>query len=120
MLSIALWPCEAQCSSIDYCVPAKRGHRHACVCVLDGYIPSGGVSWFHSLGCAFMRGLCMQDEQEAVGRLIQYMQAVQGQQLWPSEDSSLSRPHPGSAAALQHLVESLVRGLVTLLHSTAS
>ena len=66
-----------------------------------------------------MRGLCMQDEQEAVGRLIQYMQAVQGQQLWPSEDSSLSRPRPGSAAALQHLVELLVWGLVTLLHSTA-
>lgn len=54
-----------------------------------------------------------------MGHLIQYMQAVQGQQLWPSEDSSLSRPNPASAAALQHLVESLVWGLVTLLCSTA-
>ena len=66
-----------------------------------------------------MRGLCMQDEQAAVGHLIQYMQAVQGQQLWLSEDSTLSRPNPGSAAALQHLVESLVWGLVTLFCSTA-
>lgn len=54
-----------------------------------------------------------------MGHLIQYMQAVQGQQLWPSEDSSLCRPNPGSAAALQHLVESLVWGLVTLFCSTA-
>jgi hypothetical protein len=50
----------------------------------------------------------MQETQEAVGHFIRYMQALQGQQLWPSEDSSLSRPRPGSAAALQHLVEMLV------------
>lgn len=51
----------------------------------------------------------MQDEEEAVGRLIQYMQAMQGQPLWPYEESTLQRPHLGSAASLQFLVQSLVR-----------
>ena len=50
----------------------------------------------------------MQDEQEAVGRLIQYLQAMQGQVLWSFEDSNLNRPHLSSAAALKHFVQSLV------------
>ena len=55
------------------------------------------------------RGLCiLQGEQEAVGRLIQYLQAMQGQLLWCFEDSNLNRPHLSSAAALQHFVQSLV------------
>ena len=37
------------------------------------------------------------------------MQAMQGQPLWPYEESSLQRPHLSSAAALQFLVQSLVR-----------
>ena len=51
----------------------------------------------------------LQDEQEAVARLIQYLQAMQGQLLWPFEDSSLNRPHLSSAVALKHFVQSLVR-----------
>ena len=53
--------------------------------------------------------ISMQDEEEAVGRLIEYMQAMQGQPLWAYEESSLQRPRLGSAAALQFLVQSLVR-----------
>ncbi len=50
----------------------------------------------------------MQEEQEAVGHLIKYLQAMQGQPLWSFEESNLQRPHLGSAAALQFLVQSLV------------
>ncbi len=59
----------------------------------------------------------MQEEEEAVGRLIQYMQAMQGQPLWPYEESSLQRPHLSSAAALQFLVQSLVREEICLFVS---
>lgn len=51
---------------------------------------------------------CLQDEQEAVARLIQYLQAMQGQLLWSFEDSNLSRPNLSSAVALKHFVQSLV------------
>jgi len=50
----------------------------------------------------------MQDEQEAVGHLIKYLQAMQGRPLWSFEESNLQRPHLGSAAALQFFVQSLV------------
>ena len=43
-----------------------------------------------------------------MGRLIQYLQAMQGQLLWSFEDGNLNRPHLSSAAALKHLVQSLV------------
>lgn len=62
----------------------------------------------------------LQDDEEAVGRLIEYMQAMQGQALWPYEQSTLQRPHLGSAAALQHLVQSVVRVDVLICHSSKS
>lgn len=43
-----------------------------------------------------------------MGRLIKYMQAMRGQQLWQSEEVSLTRPHVPSAAAIDFLVTSLV------------
>ena len=43
-----------------------------------------------------------------MARLIQYLQAMQGQLLWPFEDANLARPHLSSAIALKHFVQSLV------------
>lgn len=51
----------------------------------------------------------MQTEEEAAGRLIEYLHAMQGQLLWSFEDSNLNKPHLASSAALQCLVQSLVR-----------
>jgi hypothetical protein len=53
-----------------------------------------------------------QAQQERVGRLIKYLQAMRGQQLWQSEEVTLTRPSIPSAAALEALVTSLVRDFI--------
>ncbi|EIE19264.1 hypothetical protein COCSUDRAFT_48883 [Coccomyxa subellipsoidea C-169] len=52
-----------------------------------------------------------QAQQERVGRLIKYLQAMRGQQLWPYEQVSLTRARVPSANALHALVTSLVEAL---------
>ena len=46
-----------------------------------------------------------------MGRLIKYLQAMRGQQLWPYEEVSLTRTRIPSANALKALVTSLVSQL---------
>lgn len=48
-----------------------------------------------------------------MGRLIKYLQAMRGQQLWPYEQVSLTRARVPSANALRALVTSLVISLDT-------
>lgn len=55
----------------------------------------------------------LQAQQERVGRLIKYLQAMRGQQLWMYEEVNLTRTRIPSTMALQSLVTSLVNLLST-------
>ncbi|CAL8468215.1 g7754 [Coccomyxa elongata] len=52
-----------------------------------------------------------QAQQERVGRLIKYLQAMRGQQLWMYEEVNLTRTRIPSTMALHSLVTSLVEAL---------